>query len=304
VKGVFDVKPGSPYKDRVAEWYHFPKRSHYVEAANLVRGDWILYRESKRDGGRKGYVGAAFVTDVEDAEPGFAIAKVERYFEFDPPIPLKDRAGQYREAMLRAAPNPGLVGRTIEGKSLRTISDEDFAAIVSEALGETLSAQNLVRYGPTSEDQSEITAPQDPGPLDAFVRRIEATLVNKKVRATNFRKLVCHAYDETCAVTGLRIINGGGRSEAQAAHIWSVESGGPDSVQNGIALSGTVHWLFDRHLISLSPEYRLLVADNRIPQELRGLFPSPLNSILLPKDKSLWPNPRYVELHREEFAGH
>ncbi|MBX9460355.1 MAG: HNH endonuclease [Brevundimonas sp.] len=73
-------------------------------------------------------------------------------------------------------------------------------------------------------------------------------LVNRKVRDTSFRRQVCRAYDDTCAITGLRIINGGGRSEVQAAHIWPVEHGGPDTVRNGLALSGTVHWLFDRHL--------------------------------------------------------
>jgi putative restriction endonuclease len=43
-------------------------------------------------------------------------------------------------------------------------------------------------------------------------------------------------------------------------------------VQNGLALSGTVHWLFDRHLISLTDDYRLLVSHNKVPAELRGLF--------------------------------
>ena len=38
-------------------------------------------------------------------------------------------------------------------------------------------------------------------------------------------------------MTGLKIANGGGRSEVQAAHIWSVEDGGPDAIQNGIAFS-------------------------------------------------------------------
>jgi putative restriction endonuclease len=81
------------------------------------------------------------------------------------------------------------------------------------------------------------------------VRRVELMLVNRKIRDANFRRLVCEAYDDTCAVTGLRIINGGGRSEVQAAHIWPVAEGGSDAVHNGIALSGTAHWLFDRHLI-------------------------------------------------------
>ncbi|MDE2764079.1 MAG: hypothetical protein OXK74_15060 [Gemmatimonadota bacterium] len=47
------------------------------------------------------------------------------------------------------------------------------------------------------------------------------------------------AYDNTCAVSGLRIINGGGRAEAQAAHIRPVHANGPDSLRNGVALSST-----------------------------------------------------------------
>ncbi len=61
-------------------------------------------------------------------------------------------------------------------------------------------------------------------------------------------------------------------SEAQAAHIWSTASGGPDVVQNGIALSATVHWLFDRHLISLTDDYWILVSHNKVPSELRTLL--------------------------------
>ncbi|MGE4078360.1 MAG: HNH endonuclease, partial [Reyranella sp.] len=96
--------------------------------------------------------------------------------------------------------------------------------------------------------------------------------MNRKVREANFRRHVCEAYDNTCAVTGLRILNGGGKAEVQAAHIWSVANGGPDVVQNGLALSATAHWLFDRHLISLTDDYGLLVSHNRIPSELQALF--------------------------------
>lgn len=98
-------------------------------------------------------------------------------------------------------------------------------------------------------------------------------LVNRKIRDANFRRQVCEAYDDRCAVTGLRIINGGGRSEVQAAHIWGVGQGGPDVVHNGLALSSTVHWLFERQL----------------------------DRIHLPKDERLWPHPAYVEKHREAF---
>jgi hypothetical protein len=105
---------------------------------------------------------------------------------------------------------------------------------------------------------------------------------------------VCDAYDNCCAVTGLRIVNGGGKAEAQAAHIWPVAEGGPDVVQNGIALSGTAHWLFDRHLISLTDDYRLLISHNKVPQELQGLFAKQLARIHLHSDSALWPHPAYI----------
>ena len=59
---------------------------------------------------------------------------------------------------------------------------------------------------------------------------------------------------------GRKLINGGGRAETHAAHIMSVKSGGPDVASNGIALSGTVHWMFDRGLISLSDDGDVLLS--------------------------------------------
>ena len=96
-------------------------------------------------------------------------------------------------------------------------------------------------------------------------------------------------------------MNGGGRFEVQAAHIWSVADGGPDIVQNGLALSATCHWLFDRHLISLTNDYGLLVSHNRVPGELRGLFAKQLERIHLPSEERLWPRRDFIARHREKF---
>jgi putative restriction endonuclease len=125
--------------------------------------------------------------------------------------------------------------------------------------------------------------------------------MNRKIRDASFRRQVCQAYDNTCAISGLRMVNGGGKAEAQAAHIWSVAAGGPDVVQNGLALSATVHWLFDRHLISLADDYGLLVSHNRVPGELRSLFDRQLQRIRLPKNQALWPRPQYIQWHRAAF---
>lgn len=306
MKGVFDIKPESGYDDSLTEGYQFPTRRHYMAAASAVVDDWILYRGPKRNGGGSAYIGAARVVSIERAAPDskLAYARVADFFQFEPPVPFASApVGRYWEASLRAIPNLSLVGSSMQGKSIRLISDEDFWAIVSAGLGGALSPENLRRYGPSGPDSSDIPLLGDLGSDEAgFVRRIETVLVNRKVRDANFRRMVCQAYDDTCAVTGLRIINGGGRSEVQAAHIWPVEHGGPDVVRNGLALSGTAHWLFDRHLISLSEDYGLLVAHNRVPEPLRGLFVGQLDRIRLPKDESLWPNPEYVSRHRERYV--
>lgn len=128
-------------------------------------------------------------------------------------------------------------------------------------------------------------------------------LVNRKIRDANFRNHVLDAYDSCCAVTGLRIVNGGGKAEPQAAHIWPVTDGGQDIVQNGVALSATAQWLFDRHLITFDDILCLLVSHNKVPPEYLQLFPPTGQPIRLPKDPSLYPRSDYVARHRERFAG-
>lgn len=307
MKAVFDTKANSGYGDKLPELYHFPLAKYRVVAEAAI-GDWVLYREVRDNGGRQAYIGVGRLDSVEP-DPNDrtqAYAHVSDYLPFEPPVAFGGAPqGIYWEQPLRSLPERSLVGASLRGRSMRPLADADFAAIVSAGLGETLTTENLVRYGPGVAEQGQMPITGYPEfPDGEFVRRVEQALINRKVRDANFRRLVCQAYDDTCAVTGLRIINGGGRSEVQAAHIWSVESGGPDVVQNGIALSGTVHWLFDRHLISLSDDYRLLVAHNRVPAELRSLFENQMERIRLPSNEQAWPSRKYIERHREAFAGY
>lgn len=70
-------------------------------------------------------------------------------------------------------------------------------------------------------------------------------LSSRIVRDCLFRRLVLRAYDKRCAITGLKLIDDGGRAEVDAAHIRPVGENGPDILSNGIALSGTAHGMFD-----------------------------------------------------------
>jgi putative restriction endonuclease len=301
MKAIFDTRPESGYDDDITSRYHFPNR--YLAAASLALNDWIIYREPRREGGREGYVAVARVKRIEPdpSRPGFSYAFIADFLSFDTVVTLRRGTGFY-EDILEQVDNPKRIGVALQGKSIRTISDAEFGAITRAGLRETLDPSNAI--------QLEL----DPGHLDAASlamitappedqeRQIVQLLVNKKVRAANFRRAVCEAYDNRCAVTGLRIVNGGGKAEVQAAHILPVAEGGPDIVRNGIALSATVHWLFDRHLISLTDDYGLLVSHNKVPAELRSLFTRQLDRINLPANRKLWPYPAYVQRHREQFA--
>ncbi|WP_198022748.1 hypothetical protein [Methylosinus sp. LW3] len=157
--------------------------------------------------------------------PGYSYALMSEYLPFDRPVPFAD-GGTYAEAALRELTDPSRVGAYLQGKSVRTISDSDFATIACAGLAETLSRENALRLvldpGQVDPDTLELVR----APPEEQARRIEQILLNRKIRDANFRRQVCDAYDDRCAVTGLRIVNGGGRAEVQAAHIWSVALAG------------------------------------------------------------------------------
>jgi len=266
-------------------------------------GDWIIYREPQRNGGRRAYVATAKVLriDADPARAGYSYALIGSYLPFDRPVPFV-RDGAYAEAALRQISDPSRVGAYLQGKSIRTVSEVDFAAIARAGLGETLAPENAVRFELDPSHVDDETLDLVRAPVEEQARRIEQILVNRKIRDASFRRQVCEAYENRCAVTGLQIVNGGGKAEVQAAHIWSVGAGGPDVVQNGLALSGTVHWLFDRHLISLTDDYRLLVSHNKVPGELQMLFARQMDRIHLPKDRTLWPHLAYISRHRDSFS--
>ncbi len=107
-----------------------------------------------------------------------------------------------------------------------------------------------------------------------------------------------------CALTGLKLINGGGRAEVEAAHIRPVEANGPDIVSNGLALSGTAHWMFDRGLLSLADDLAILVSRQaNDPDTIRGVVNASgyATSPVRPSER---PHPHYLQWHRDHCFKH
>lgn len=302
MKAIFDTKPTSVYDDKLSQHYHFPKR--YLTLVKQCIGDWVILRRPRADGGDLAYFATAQISHVEPdlTISGMSYARFSNYMEFDEAVPWKLN-GRYAEEALRNIPRSE-VGVYLRGRSVRLISDEDFIALIASGFKETFDPQVGDWFGLPSAPIVEVARAVFEAEADSYekrARRIGQALTNRIVRDANFRRSVCAAYNSCCAVTGLRITDECGRPEAQAAHIQAVADDGPDVVQNGIALSGTLHWMFDRHLISLTDDCRLLIAKQRVPTKFRRLFVGEGEQILLPTDRKRWPHPTYIAKHRASF---
>ena len=78
-----------------------------------------------------------------------------------------------------------------------------------------------------------------------------------------------------------------------------VEHLGPDRVDNGIALSGTVHWMFDRGLISLIDGGEILLSSKINDVEGVSKLIQPDRKALLPSNDAQRPHARFLAWHRE-----
>jgi putative restriction endonuclease len=99
------------------------------------------------------------------------------------------------------------------------------------------------------------------------------------------------------------LINGGGLPEAQAAHIRPVAHAGPDTIRNGIALSGTVHWMFERGLISIDDDLTILSARRLLSEDAKRLI-NQSGKLITPRQQHQRPSPQFLRFHREQvFKG-
>jgi len=294
-RGVFLHREDSRYDDRPAERYQFPRQ--YFSRASQFVGDWIVYYEPIRGPTGRGYYAIARVEKIipDPTIAGMYIALIEpgSYLPFEQPVPFSDANGVVERGVLNEAGH--LSGRV--RSAVRPISIEDFNRILD--LGIPDEAPLLPRNGAPVEPSHNLLSEEQAPFLDARRDRV-SYYTSRLVRDRVFRRVVLDAYDCRCAITGLKFINGGGRAEVEAAHIKPVEHDGPDDIRNGLALSGTAHWMFDRGLISLSDEGEILLS--RKINDVEGVSKLIYSDrrARLPVSDAHRPHARYLEWHRCE----
>lgn len=119
------------------------------------------------------------------------------------------------------------------------------------------------------------------------------------------------------AVTGWKLINGGGRAEAEAVPVKPVEHGGPDSIENGtrrqaqgrrtpvrhraVDVSQESFW---RGLIGLSEQLDILISRQVNDRASVEAIVNRTGKALVPELSSMQPHPAFLGWHRRECFKH
>jgi len=289
---VLTTSVGSTYDDLPEFRYHFPRT--YLNQVQAAVDDWIVYYEPRRShgGGRQAYFAMARVIRVE-ADPGTQdhfYAYLDSFLEFDRSVGFQGGHGDYFESALQKV--DGSTNKGAFGRSVRTIPKSEYEAIVRAGFHR--------QFQPWEIKDAAFAQGVAEEAVGYYARPLVEQCISRPFRDEAFRRKVREAYQNTCAFSGLHLINGGGRPEVQAAHIRPVASHGTDSVRNGLALTGTLHWLFDRGLLAVSEDLSILVSSQGLPNDLGRLL-RPGRRILLPADSDQRPHPVFLSWHRENI---
>lgn len=297
-KAILTTKVDPTYDDLPEERYHFPRT--YLRQVEQAVGDWVIYYEPRRvsgdlssSGGRQAYFATARLLRIEQdhGRKDHYYAFVADYLEFDHPVPFKEGRHYYENSLQR---DDGQTNKGAFGRAVRAIPDQEYSLILQAGFAkslETIFQEARLQDEPLHEVREE---------MGLFERPIIERVVARPFRDAAFAVAIKGAYGNTCAMTGLKIINGGGRAEVQAAHIQPVAQKGPDSIRNGLALSSTVHWMFDRGLVSVDDDFAILVAKSRLPDTALRLLNED-RQLILPQRADMCPHHNYLAYHRDNL---
>lgn len=126
------------------------------------------------------------------------------------------------------------------------------------------------------------------------------------VRGGLFKRLVPQVYSQTCAVSGMHLGSTFGHTFVDACHIVPFSVSHDDRVTNGLALCPNIHRAFDRGLIAVGEDYSVLLSPHirERAEHAYNLTHFGGGKLLLPEQRSAWPELELLRWHRNEvFRG-
>ena len=124
------------------------------------------------------------------------------------------------------------------------------------------------------------------------------------VRSEIFKRELPRLYNYTCAISNLRIDATENISMIDACHIIPFGISHNDTIQNGISLCPNLHRAFDRGIISIDDNYRVLISSKFVESgsSTYSIKQYQGQRILLPSKEEYYPSKINLANHRERFG--
>jgi putative restriction endonuclease len=242
---------GSNYADSPDSYEFPPQYLRFFEPLSRSESVFAVIYEPRGDQnlGRVAYVGWTLLQSPPE-ESGrrnernqvlFRVRYAERYREFDRIVP-REATGEPIETWLRALPRGRERNVATFGRAVRDLLEDDLRVILSLGF-------------PNGVARMHIELPKEHAIAEALtVEERAKRLVSAVQREARFRDDVLASYSHRCAISGFEVGTSPSRAFGllDAAHIRPVGSKGADVVANGLALTPSVHRLFDKGLFTLA----------------------------------------------------
>ena len=120
-------------------------------------------------------------------------------------------------------------------------------------------------------------------------------------RGTIFRREIIKLYEETCAMSGLRVSGTFSISMVDACHIEQFAKTFNNHPTNGIALCPNLHRAFDRGAISINDNYEIILSKS-IKENIESDYSFHRldgKKIILPQNTQFYPSLESLAWHRK-----
>ena len=166
-------------------------------------------------------------------------------------------------------------------------------------VGKSYDALDATGYGLWADVQARLGNPVGRHQIREGERRYGRAEVDVRLGQGAFRVLVTDAYDRRCAMTGENTL-----PVLEAAHIRPYSDDGPHCIDNGLLLRSDMHILFDKGLLTLTPELRWEVSGEIRQQYANGKLyygyhGQELRS--MPKTQNEQPSREFLEWHNNNI---
>lgn len=168
---------------------------------------------------------------------------------------------------------------------------------------------NLKPFTDTDEDKSFLSEDSETykKKIETLRQQLDDNAFQEEVfvRCGIFKREVPKIYNNTCAISRMQVTATSNASMIDACHIVPFSESYDDTITNGIALCPNLHRAFDRGLIAISDDYRVMVNNNFVEnsesaynlRQFKGL------EILLPDNNKFHPSRENLSWHKRKYFG-